>query len=153
MKFLSMLALAQVTLGAEQVDNRRIMCYYMDDYENTLFKVNKNAVSLTDGPRFQTASGSYGKLSVPDGMRHIYIDELFGCPDLWNSFKYWMSDWAIAAVWDGWTEGTGYGSKRVKDYGERKTSWNFVNRDYPVCDAVAQNLLQGQPHLDAKSIY
>jgi hypothetical protein len=51
-----------------------------------------------------------------------------------------MSAWAIIAVYNGWTEGSGYGGKKVKDMGERSKNggitWMYVNEAYPICDAV-----------------
>jgi hypothetical protein len=45
-------------------------------------------------------------------------------------------------VFNGWTEGSGYGGKRVKDMNERSKNggitWMYVNEAYPICDEVKQ---------------
>jgi len=53
-----------------------------------------------------------------------------------------IGPWAIIAVFNGWTEGSGYGSKRVKDMNERSKNggitWMYVNEAYPICDNVKE---------------
>lgn len=81
-----------------------------------------------------------GSPNVPEGYRHVYIDELFEDPKLWKAFKSKIPTWGIIAVMNGWTEGSGYGGKRVKDMNDRSKSggitWMYVTEAYPVCDAV-----------------
>lgn len=81
-----------------------------------------------------------GSINPPEGYRHAYIDELLEDSVMWQAFMRMMSDWAIIAVQNGWTEGRGYGGKRTKDMGARAKNggitWAFVSEAYPICESV-----------------
>jgi hypothetical protein len=81
-----------------------------------------------------------GSSNVPEGSRHVYIDELLEDPVLWREFRSKIPTWGIIAVMNGWTEGSGYGGKKVKDMNERSKNggitWMYVTEAYPICPSV-----------------
>jgi len=66
----------------------------------------------------------------PSGHRAVFIDELLADPAFHNQVKFFLNDWDIVSVVNGWTEGSGYGGSAIIDCGARNLGWTlFVKHE------------------------
>ena len=68
-----------------------------------------------------------------NGYRYLYVEELQNNDSLAAKVHSSLGAWDIVACVNGWTEGSGYGSKVVKDDGKRKIgNMIVISENYPV---------------------
>ena len=82
-----------------------------------------------DWDRSFAQGGNVNNLLPPSGYRFVYIDELQDDSAMFNAARSYMGAWDIIAVVNGWTEGWGYGSKVVRDCGDRDVGWVLLVQD------------------------